>query len=281
VQLSGLGRRTLAGGLGLLLTGPASAQVRVGPEAQVTLTFRHVWRGITRTSKISLQPELSGSARYRGFGLAAGVWSSYELEKGGRDQRTALGVDERGLAERNYWVEARLAIGAGSVGLGFIRYNFFGDPALGGIGPARNTSEVYGSLDLSGVFLAPRVDLYVDVDRIEGSYLAGSLTAPFVAWPFPPPIAFVADLSWGLVVSQARDPDDPLDPADFADTGVSHTRLGVRGMWSPTAWLTVGGGYRVQYSFDEATRDRIGPQGPHGRLSGWGHLDFTLYPEGP
>jgi hypothetical protein len=260
----------------LLLIGTAHGQVR--GEAQLGVTGRYVWRGVTRTSKISLQPELAASAAHRSLGVAAGVWSNFELERGGADQRTALGVGRSGLAERDYWIGAWYAFDGGDVSAGFIRYNFLGVPALGGIGASRNTSELYATIDLRDVFLAPRVDFYVDVGRIDGCYLAGSVTAPFLAWPFPPTFSLFADASLGLNISQARDPSDPFDRADFDDTGITHARLGIRAMRSLSPWLTLSAGYRVQLNFDEATKDRIGPTGPRGGISGWGHVQLALHP---
>jgi hypothetical protein len=57
--------------------------------------------------------------------------------------------------------------------------------------------------------------------------------------------------------------------------------FGLRAMGSLTTWATAGLGYRVQFSFDEATRDQIDPTGAHGRLSGWGEIEVTLHPADP
>src|SRR2546425_4166068 len=100
-------------------------------------------------------------------------------------------------------------MGAARVHAGVVRYLFHGDSARGGLGPGRNTTEWYGAVSTTGTYLNSSLEVWSDVDRVRGTFLRYSVSAPALAWPFPPFVFAFVDGDIGLNLGQGPDPRQP------------------------------------------------------------------------
>jgi hypothetical protein len=140
--------------LALLAAAPeAAAQLRV--ESQVALATRYVWRGITRSTKWSLQPQVAVGWTHRSLAIDGGVASALDLGKGDPDGRSEVGTHGGRLGELSFWTAATVYDGPTAFQFGVIRYTYHGCPGGGGLGSGSNTTEIWAGLDLRRAVLAP------------------------------------------------------------------------------------------------------------------------------
>src|SRR5439155_562988 len=230
------------------LPGCGYAQVYLGLDA--ALSSPYVWRGITRANGWSAQPEGFLSVRAGGGFLSAGAWASYELGDAGLADLSDLGPGHAGLAELNYWGQANWSLGLLQASLGGIRYTFRGTASTAGRTRADNTTELYVDLRGTSKYVVPGLALWLDVDRVQGAYVEGSVTVPVLANPLAAPfIVLITRAAVGYAVGQ--------EGAYFARAGVTHmdlavsTDLTLRPLRVPTVLRFEG---HVQFSTDDATR---------------------------
>ena len=230
------------------LPSPACAQVYLGLDA--TLSSPYVWRGVTRANGWVVQPEGFISLKAGGGFLSGGVWTSYELGNAGANDLSDLGTGGAGLAELNYWGQATWSLGLVHAALGGIRYTFRGTAPTAGRTRADNTTELYVDLRGTSKYIVPGVALWLDVDRVRGAYIEGSITVPVLANPLAAPF-------FGLITRAAVGYTVGQEGASFARAGVTHvdfaasTDVTLRPLRVPTVLRLEG---HVQFSSDDATR---------------------------
>jgi len=111
------------------------------------------------------------------------LWASYELGSAGPNDLSDLGTGVAGLAELNYWGQAAWHLGLVQAALGGIRYTFAEPLPTAGRTRADNTTELYVDLRGTSKYIVPGVALWLDVDRVRGAYIEGSITVPVLANP--------------------------------------------------------------------------------------------------
>jgi hypothetical protein len=142
---------------------------------------------------------------------------------------------------------------------GIARYIFRGDSAQGGLGPARNATEVFASLSTTSRYLNPTLEAWWDVERVRGAYLRASLDLPVLGWPFPPYAFVFVQGEMGLNVGQGPNPARPGELANFATRGITHVGLGLgtevrAGHVFGIGSTTLAFGARSQLNADDATK---------------------------
>src|SRR5689334_1146865 len=203
---------------------PASAQAYLGFDA--TLASPYVWRGVTRANGSVVQPEAFASLQAAGGFLSAGAWASYELGDAGVNDLSDLGVGHAGLTELNYWGQAAWSLGILETALGGIRYTFRGTAPTAGRTRADNTTEVFASVRATSKYVVPGLALWVDVDRVRGAYVEGSVTVPLLANPLAKPfLAVITRATMGYTLGQEASTTDPGQGAYFTRAGVTHFDL--------------------------------------------------------
>ena len=232
------------------------AQAYLGLDA--TLSSPYVWRGVTRANGWVVQPEAFVSLKAGGGFLSGGAWASYELGNAGPNDLSDLGTGNAGLAELNYWGQANWSLGLIQASLGGIRYTFRGTAPTAGRTRADNTTELYVDLRGTSKYVVPGLALWLDVDRVQGAYLEGSVTVPVLANPLAAPfIVLITRAAVGYTLGQDVNSEDSSQGAYFARAGVTHMDLAVstdvtlRPLRVPTVLRFEG---HVQFSTDDATR---------------------------
>jgi len=263
------------------LSSPACAQVYLGLDA--TLSSPYVWRGVTRANGWVAQPEGFVGLKAGGGFLSGGVWASYELGNAGPYDVSDLGTGHAGLAELNYWGQATWSLGLVQAALGGIRYTFRGTAPTAGRTRADNTTELYVDLRGTSKYIVPGIAVWLDVDRVQGAYVEGSVTVPVLANPLAAPFfILITRAALGYTLGQDVNTEDPSQGAYFARAGVTHadfavsTDVTLRPLHVPTVLRLEG---HLQFSTDDATRPssaRPSDAGRSGKL--WAALALRLSP---
>ena len=255
------------------LPSPASAQVYLGLDA--TLSSPYVWRGVTRANGWVVQPEGFLGLKAGGGFLSGGAWASYELGSAGPNDLSDLGTGGAGLAELNYWGQGTWSLGLVQAALGGIHYTFRGTAPSAGRTRADNTTELYVELRGTSKYVVPGLALWLDVDRVHGAYVEGSVTVPLLANPLAKPfVALITRATVGYTVGQ--------EGAYFARAGVTHVDFAassdvtLRPLRVPTVLRLEG---HVQFSTDDATRP-TSARPNEARRSGklWAALALRFFP---
>jgi len=240
----------------MLLAAPLTAQF--SGRADVTAGGRYVWHGISRAAGLVAQPSVGAGIQIRKFSVDGGAVLHYELDHVSPGELSESGADGPRLGEVDVWGRASIILGSARLQSGVVRYTFRGDSSAGGLGPARNTTEVYASLTRPSTF-NPSLEAWWDVDRVRGAFLRASVDVPILGWPFPPYIFGFVEGDAGLNLGQGPNPARPLEVANFARRGITHVGLGVgaerRATRLPRVGLTtLALGVRSQLDLDDATR---------------------------
>ena len=243
---------------GLVVAAPPAA-AQLSARTDLSAGGRYVWHGISRAAGLVAQPSLAVGLRIHGFSLESGAVLHYELDRVSAGELSETGAGGRHLGEEDFWGRASLLIGPTRLDAGVVRYGFRGDPGTGGLGAARNTTEVYAALSISSSYLNPSLEAWWDVERVRGAFLRAAFDLPVLGWPFPPyAFAFVQG-DMGLNVGQGPNPARPGELANFAGRGITHVGLGagaeVRARRvAGIGWATLAFGVRSQLNLDDATR---------------------------
>lgn len=231
---------------------PLSAQ----PSARLDITpgFGYLWHGLTRATGAVVQPAAGAGYSHKKLTVDGGVVGHFELSHGLQSQ---AGKGSH-LGEADIWVRGGWNSGALRVQGGAVRYFFRGDSTRGGMGPANNTTELFLSGSLPQASLHPSVELWVDIDRVQGAYLRVSNRVPALAWPLTPFKFLYVETEAGFNLGQGPDVR-PGALANFDSRGFTHAALGVtysqtQDRKSSTALGIFSAGFRVQVNFDDATR---------------------------
>lgn len=222
--------------LGLsLLPAAASAQFSLG--TSVTLATPYVWRGVTRSNGWNFQPEAYLAVGLaRGF-LTVGGWANLEAGADAPGNLSDLGGDRPGFSEVDYWIQYARSIGEIEGTVGAMRYTFPADAPSAARRSDDNTTEIYGTVQLTSTYLVPRLSAYFDVDRVRGAYLEGAFTVPLLAYPFGNPVVFYASALAGYNLGQELNPDRPEQNANFRNDGFTHFDFSVRATIRPVKSL--------------------------------------------
>ncbi len=238
--------------VGLMVAAPPAA-AQLSARTDVSAGGRYVWRGVSRAGGLVAQPSLAVGLRLRRLSVEGGAVLHYELDRVSTGELSETGVGDRRLGEEDFWGRASLDFGPVRLHSGVVRYVFRGDSARGGLGGARNTTEVYAALSTTSTYFNPSLEAWWDVDRVRGAFLRASADVPVLGWPFSP-LAFVSlQGDAGLNVGQGPNPARPGELANFAARGVTHAGVGL-GVEVRAGRATLAAGVRSQLNLDEATR---------------------------
>jgi hypothetical protein len=224
--------KTMALGLGLLLA-PASASAQLSVHASVSLATPYVWRGLTRANGWNFAPEAFVAAGLVGGYLTAGGWANLEADADSPGNLSDLGEGRPGFSEVDYWLQYTRPLGEIEATIGAIRYTYPGDPPTATRTSGDNTTEIYGALQMTSTYLVPRLAAYMDVDRVRGVYLEGSVTVPLLASPFGNPAVLYASGVAGYNLGQELNPDRPTQRANFRHDGFTHFDFSLRATIRP------------------------------------------------
>jgi hypothetical protein len=237
----------------------SSAAAQFSARADVSVDGRYVWHGISRAAGLVSQPSVAVGLRVRRLSLESGAVLHYELDRPTAGELSETGAGGRRLGEQDLWGRALFDVGPTRLHLGLVRYAYRGDSTQGGVGPGRNTTEVFASLSTTSRYLNPTLEAWWDVERVRGAFLRASLDLPVLGWPFPPYAFVFIQGEMGLNVGQGPNPSHPAELANFATRGVTHVGLGlgteVRARrLSGIGSVTLSFGARSQINTDDATR---------------------------
>jgi len=236
---------------------PAGAQLSA--RADLSAGGRYVWHGVSRSAGIVAQPSVAAGFRFDRLSIEGGAVLHYELDSVSTGELSQTGAGNRHLGEEDFWGRASLNLGPTRLDAGVVRYVFRGDSAQGGMGPDRNTTEVFVSLATTSRYLNPTLEAWFDVERVRGTFLRASFDVPVLGWPFPPYAFVFVQGEMGVNIGQGPNPARPEDLANFGRTGVTHLGLGLGtdlrvGRLSGIGSATLGFGARSQLNIDPATR---------------------------
>lgn len=201
-----------------------AAQVGLGGD--VTVPSRYVWRGVTRSQAVIVQPSLFLATGGSRDSLRAGVWTSLDVTRTRADQLSDRGPSRGGITEANVWIQYQREQGATTLALGAIDYRFRDDGPLAGRNREWNTTELYGSLQARGLRVAPRLDAWWDVDAVRGWYLEASASIPVLGNIEGAPFwAIYLRGAAGYSAGQERNRSRAEELAYFASPGLTHVLL--------------------------------------------------------
>ena len=240
-----------------LAVAPAGAQVSA--RADLSAGGRYVWHGVSRSAGLVAQPSVAGGFRRRRLSIEGGAVLHYELDSVSAGELSQTGAGNRRLGEEDFWGRASLILGPTRLHAGVVRYVFRGDSAQGGMGPDRNTTELFVSLSTTSQYLNPTFEAWFDVERVRGTFLRASFDVPVLGWPFPPYAFVFVQGEMGVNIGQGPNPARPEELANFGRTGVTHLGLSFGtdlrvGRLSGIGSATLGFGARSQLNIDAATR---------------------------
>lgn len=222
-------------GTGVLVSAALSFPAAAG--GQVVLTSdagafnAYVWRGVTMTNKLVLQPDAYLTIPAGSGSLVLGAWGNIDagqyddpvddLSEGG-------GTASFNATEVDVWAEYGHALSPSLSGtLGGLLYLFPNDAGL--TNEVNRTFEIYGKLQLTGVPLGPKLAAWYDVEKVDGVYLEGSITQPVTGIRgFPVTLGALAGFSAG----QDANENDPSEIANFAENGFTHADFSATGALS-------------------------------------------------
>ena len=190
----------------------------------------YVWRGVTLTNQVVLQPDLYLSLPAGGGSGVVGVWGSIDAgryDDPANDLSEGGGTSSLNATEINVWAEYAHSLGSKLSGtLGSVLYLFPNESGL--TNDVNRTVEVYGKLQLATP-LSPRIAGWYDVDKVKGLYLEGSVSQPISGIEgFPITLGALA----GFSASQGVNTEDPAEIANFGENTLTHVDLAATGALS-------------------------------------------------
>jgi hypothetical protein len=210
--------------LGMLLAAHAPqayAQAEIGAELGVFSSY--VWRGLSLTNKPVAQPDVYVSFPAGNASITLGSWANFDLGKYDdpeNDISESGGLSAFNLSEYNPYAEVSFTAGKASLLGGIIGYIYPNDltaTSNGGLDSESNTWEVYGTVGLPDVTLAPELSLYYDFDKIKGAYLEGAV---YHSVPLGETHTLDLGAAAGLSLGQEVSPED--ESANFFEDGFTH-----------------------------------------------------------
>jgi hypothetical protein len=160
------------------------------------------------------------------------------------------------LGEKRLWAEVDARLGSASWIAGWIGYFDRRFPTPDGLGllGRRNTHEIFTSLWLPRVYLAPRLSGYFDVDEVGGGYLEASMALPVLgninARPF---WALFLTAETGYSFGQTFERQRPGNIFYYESGRATHVDLGVGSdlPFTPWPWLSSAASLHARIAVDE------------------------------
>ncbi len=133
------------------------AKSALGGGADVGIVSKYIWRGYIQNDDFALQPDV-----YLSFGnFLASVWGSLDMT-----DRDEIGIDSRGdFSEIDYVLQYTVPTRLVDFSFGYSFYTYPNTP-----GELRDETQELYAKGAFKVFLDPTVEMYVDVDEVEGWY---------------------------------------------------------------------------------------------------------------
>lgn len=190
----------------------------------------YMWRGVTLTNQIVLQPDAYLSISAGGGSAVIGAWGNIDAgqyDDPANDLSEGGGTSSLNATEINIWAEYGHSLGSGVTGtLGSLLYLFPNESGL--TNEFNRTVEIYGKLQLISV-LSPKLAAWYDVDKVDGLYLEGSISQTVAGIPgFPVTLGALAGFSAGQGINDS----DPAEVANFARNTLTHVNLAATGALS-------------------------------------------------
>ena len=191
-------------------------QAQASVTADVGLNSQYVWRGVTSTNRLVVQPDLSISAPLRGLTLTAGAWGNIEPVRydGERDLSSLNGLPGPLVTQSEAWAEIAGTI-AKRIDASFGAQGYF-YPHVGDLSDY-NTVELYATASVAG-FVSPSVNVNYDVARIRGAYVETGLSRAVTGEAHG---SLTLGIAAGFSAGQAEDPRG-RDLAYFDRDGLTH-----------------------------------------------------------
>jgi hypothetical protein len=254
-----------------LLLGTAAAQEAslYSASADAALVSKYIWRGQRLTNDWSLQPA-----------VALNAWGNMDLtavnDFNPGDPRSGSGDGLKGkFTEIDYTVSYDYSFDTVSVGAGTIFYTF----------PERfaSTTEIYGSISLDTLPLAPSATIYIDVDETSASGDTGAyfLFGAGHSIALNHDIFSSLDLSGSLGFANAGFTDFyyGVDEAGAHDASITASLpININDNWSAGVWVTYSGlmGSEKRAAQFQDPREPVRPTGATYADTVWGGFSLNL-----
>jgi hypothetical protein len=225
VSLSGTWRRTAL--VVAAMAGPSAASSQVVLTTDAGAFNAYVWRGVTLTNQVVLQPDAYLSIPAGGGSAVVGVWGTIDAgryDDPANDLSEGGGTSSLNATEVNVWAEYGHSLGSKLNGtLGSLLYLYPNESGL--TNDVNRTLEIYAKLQLVSP-LSPKLSAWYDVDKVDGLYLEGSLSQTVAGIPgLPITLGALAGFSAGQGINQA----DPAEIANFGKNTLTHVDLSATG----------------------------------------------------
>jgi hypothetical protein len=202
--------------VGLALVGvSASASAQRSVLAEVGFNSDFVWRGVTSTNRLVIQPDVSFSLPVRGSAFTLGVWANIEPKRydGARDISSLNGLPGPLVTQSEIYANFTRTIGRVDALLGTEAYFY---PHVADLNEF-NTVELLATVTVDA-FVSPTVNVSYDVGRIRGAYIETGLTRALTSEQRG---ELTLGVLAGFSAGQAADPRD-RDMAYFEREGLTH-----------------------------------------------------------
>jgi hypothetical protein len=189
----------------------------------------YVWRGVTLTNQMVLQPDAYLTIPAGGGSAVLGFWGTIDAGRYDdpvNDLSEGGGTSSLNATELNVWAEYGHSLGSRLTGtVGGLIYLFPNESGL--TNDVNRTLEVYGKLQLATP-LSPKLAAWYDLDKVNGLYLEGSVshTVPVIE-SFPLTLGALAGFSGSQGINDA----DPAEIANFAGNTLTHLDLSATGVF--------------------------------------------------
>ena len=198
-----------------LISVSASASAQRSVLAEVGFNSDFVWRGVTSTNRLVIQPDVSFSVPVRGNAFTLGVWGNVEPRRydGERDISSLNGLPGPLVTQSEIYANFTRTIGRVDALLGTEAYFY---PHVADLDEF-NTLEILATLTVDAP-VSPTVNVSYDVGRIRGAYIETGLTRAITSEQR-------GELTFGVLAGfsagQATDPRG-RDMAYFDRNGLTH-----------------------------------------------------------
>ena len=192
----------------------------------VAFNSQYVWRGVTSTNRLVIQPDLSIAAPLGGLTLSAGAWGNIEPVRydGAGDLSSLGGLPGPLVTQSEAWLElSGSAFGKVESAVGAQGYFY---PHVGDLADY-NTVELYANASLDA-FVSPYVNLAYDIARIRGAYIEAGLSRAVTGERRG---AVTLGVAAGFSAGQAED-SRGRDLAYFERDGVTHVDVSTTSTFS-------------------------------------------------
>jgi hypothetical protein len=231
----------------LWATNTFSQQVRkgkLGGGADLTIVSQYIWRGYVHNEDVVAQPDFY--LKYDNF--LASVWGSLDMT-----DREELGIDAKGeFSEVDYVFQYTIPAKLLNLSFGYSLYTYPNTPDE----LRETTQELYAKGGFK-VFLEPTVELYYDLDAVEGWYgrVSATYTQPqgSVEWKLRGSVGFASEDFCNYYFGGR---EELFDKSSFCDLEIRlFTRIDLGSNFELTPFVA------VSYLLDSELRDAYDSHG--------------------